>query len=235
VVSAWAGEEEIVLGQAAVNEKRNGITAIPKLPGLPDIKGAMVAIDAMGCQREAAAENREREADYLLLVKDNQPAPHRDIREYFEERMHGRREQGEVRAVTDIGWTAGKKGWKGLKTIIRYRCWRTAEGETARSDRYYISNAGMEGERFYRYLRSRWPVENRLHWSLDVVFREDAAQAVKGHVPENLNILRKPALTLFRAAPDPRPPGGKRKMPGPQKRCTAAMNPDYILTVLFGK
>ncbi|MDR1374465.1 MAG: ISAs1 family transposase [Treponema sp.] len=207
-----------------------------------------------GSSGDGGKHRRENDSDYLLSVKDNQPMLHKDIQEYFEglesgeirdlpedvqmtgeERGHGRKEQREVRTVTDTGWMAGKDDWKDLKTIIRYRCWRTAGGETARTDRYYISNAEMDAELFYRYLRGRWSIENRLHWSLDEVFREDAARVSKDHAPENLNILRKITLTLLRTAPDPQTSGKKRKMSGPQKRFTAAMNPNYMLTILFEK
>jgi predicted transposase YbfD/YdcC len=204
VVSAWVGEEEIMLGQLAVDEKSNEITAIPKLLDLLDIKGATVTIDAMGCQTAIAKKIREKKGNYILAVKDNQKTLHHDIRDYFEgleqgdirdlpediwitdeERKHGRVEQREVRSVTDIDWLLGKAAWKDLKTIIQYRSIRNG----VRTDRYYISNADMSAMDFYRHIRGHWSIENRLHWSLDVVFGEDASQASKGHAPENLNIL----------------------------------------------
>jgi predicted transposase YbfD/YdcC len=138
-----AGEEEIVLGQLAVDEKSNEITAIPKLLDLFDIKGATVTIDASnlwfaGCQTEKEKKIREKKGNYILAVKDNHPTLHRDIREYFEgleqgdirdlpedvwitdeERKHGRVEQREVRSVTDIKWLCGKSNWKDLRTIIQ--------------------------------------------------------------------------------------------------------------------
>jgi predicted transposase YbfD/YdcC len=128
----------------------------------------------------------------------------------------------------------GKHDGQDVKTIIRYRCWRAVNGERTVSDRYYISNTDRDAQEFYRYLRGHWSIENRLHWCLDVVFREDASRVTKDHGPENLNILRKMALRLLRAAPDPRPSGKKRKMTGPKRRFTAAMNPGYMFTVLFG-
>jgi predicted transposase YbfD/YdcC len=249
VVSAWVGEEEIMLGQLAVDEKSNEITAIPKLLDLFDIKGATITIDAMGCQTEIAKKIREKKGNYILAVKDNQKTLHHDIRDYFEgleqgdirdlpediwitdeERKHGRVEQREVRSVTDIGWLAGKAVWKDLKTIIQYRSIRNG----ARTDRYYISNADMSALDFYRHLRGHWSIENRLHWSLDVVFGEDSSQASKGHAPENLNILRKMALSLLRASENPLP-RGKKKMSGPKKRFVASMNPNYMFDVFFGK
>jgi predicted transposase YbfD/YdcC len=249
VVSAWAGDDEIVLGQLAVDEKSNEITAIPKLLALFDVRDAAVTIDAMGCQKEIARTIREKKGNYILAVKDNQKTLHEDIRDYFagleqgeirdlpegvwltdEERKHGRVEQREVRTATDIDWLEGKKDWKDLTTIIQYRSWR----DGVMTDRYYISNADMEASEFYRCIRGHWSVENQLHWSLDVVFREDASRISKGHAPENLNILRKMALSLLRAAGNPWVKG-KRKMSGPKKRFVASMNPDYMFNVLFGK
>jgi predicted transposase YbfD/YdcC len=249
VVSAWVGGKEIVLGQLAVDEKSNEITAIPKLLALFDLEGAAVTIDAMGCQAGIAKKIRKQRGDYILAVKDNQKTLHQDIRDYFEgleqgdirempddvwetgeERKHGRVEHREVRTVTDIEWLAGKEHWQDLKTIIQYRCVRNG----VQTDRYYISSADMSAQAFYRHLRGHWSIENRLHWSLDVIFREDAAQSSKGHAPENLNILRKVALSLLRAAPNPWDKG-KKKMSGPKKRYVASMNPNYMFTVLFGK
>ena len=250
IVSAWAGDEQIVLGQLAVDEKSNEITAIPKLLELFNIKGATVTIDAMGCQRDIAKTIREKKGNYILAVKDNQKILHQNIRDYFEgledgdirelpedvwkteeNRSHGRVEQREVRSVTDIEWLEGKAHWKDLTTIIQYRCWRNGK----MTDRYYISNADMSAQEFYQCIRGHWSIENKLHWSLDMIFHEDAAQASKGHAPENLNILRKLALSLLRAAKDPRFMGKNKKMSGPKKRFVASMNPDYMFTVLFGK
>jgi predicted transposase YbfD/YdcC len=249
VVSAWAGEEEIILGQLAVDEKSNEITAIPKLLDLLDIKGATVTIDAMGCQTEIAKKIREKKGNYILAVKDNHPMLHQDIREYFEgleqgdirdlpddvwitdeERKHGRVELREVRSVTDIKWLEGKPNWKDLTTIIQYRSHRNG----VMTDRYYISNADMSANEFYLHIRGHWSIENKLHWSLDMVFREDAAQSSKGNAPENLNILRKTALSLLRAAENPKYKG-KKKMTGPKRRFLASMSPNFMFEVLFGK
>ncbi|MDR0718528.1 MAG: ISAs1 family transposase [Treponema sp.] len=152
-----------------------------------------------------------------------------------EETGHGRRERREVRTVTDIGWMEGKGDRQDLKSIIRYRCWRDEHGKQTVRDRYYISNAEMEAQEFYRHVRGHWPIENRLHWCLGVVFSEDAARVTKDHAPENLNILRKMALTLLRAASDPQPSGNRRKMTGPKRRFTAAMNPGSMATALLGE
>jgi predicted transposase YbfD/YdcC len=248
-VSAWAGSEEIVLGQSAVDEKSNEITAIPKLLDLIDVKGAAVAIDAMGCQKDIAQKIREKQGNYILAVKDNHKTLHQDIRGYFEglehgdirglpeeiwvtdeERTHGREEKREVRTATGIDWLAGKADRQDLQTIIQYRCFRNG----VMTDRYYISSAAMSAEEFYRCIRGHWSIENQLHWRLDVVFREDASLVSKDHAPENLNVLRKIALPLLRAAENPIEKG-KKKMSGPKKRFAASLNPNYIFKVLFGK
>jgi len=203
----------------------------------------------MGCQTEIAKKIREKKGNYILAVKDNQKTLHQDIREYFEgleqgmirelpedvwkteeERKHGRVEQREVRTVTDIEWLEGKGAWKDLKTIIQYRSWRNG----IMTDRYYISNADMSALEFYQCIRGHWSIENRLHWSLDMVFGEDACRVSKGHAPENLNILRKVALSLLRAAKNPEYQS-KKRMSGPKKMFAASLNPDYMFTVFFGK
>ena len=197
---------------------------------------------------------QEKDANYLLAVKDNQELLQNDIKEYFEgqengdirdisedmwtseqERGHGRIEKREVRTVTDIGWLPGKERWKDLKTILQYQCYKTIGEETTQTDRYYISNMDMDADKFYQSLRWHWSIENKLHYSLDVIFGEDAAQVRKNHAPENLNIMRKIALSLLRSASSPRPVKGKQKISGPKRRFTASMNPNYMFTVLFGK
>ncbi|MDR0377492.1 MAG: ISAs1 family transposase [Spirochaetaceae bacterium] len=252
VVSAWAGEEEIVLGQLAVDEKSNEIRAIPRLLELLDVRGSVITIDAMGCQTEIAGKVREKQADYLLAVKDNQPGLHGEIREYFEgleggeirdlpddlwvtgsEKGHGRIERREIRVVSELGWLSDRGRWKDLKTIIQYRGYRTVRGETVKRDRYYISSAEMNADEMCRRLRGHWSIENKLHWSLDVVFGEDRARVSRGHGPENLNILRKTALSLLRAAPLPEK--HITRMSGPKRRFAASLCADYMFTVPFGK
>ncbi|MDR1617730.1 MAG: ISAs1 family transposase [Treponema sp.] len=229
VVSAWVGEEEIVLGQLAVEEKSNEIRAIPKLLDLFEVKGSTITIDAMGCQREIAEKIGKEQGDYVLAVKENQPVLYQEVKEYFEglesgeigelpedlwiteeERGHGRREKREVRTVTDIGWFEGKKDGKDLQTIIQNRSFRTVQGETSQGDRYYISNADKSAEWFYGIIRGHWSIENKLHWSLDVIFGEDAARASKEHAPENLNIFEENGAFPVTGGPNS-PAGGKEK------------------------
>jgi predicted transposase YbfD/YdcC len=181
MVSAWAGEREIVLGQLAVAEKTNEITAIPKLLDLLDIHGATVSIDAMGCQKEIAAGIRKKGADYVLAVKENQPTLYHDIKDYFdgmeggqirelpddiwetgEERGHGRVEKREIRTVTGLSWLEGKADWKDMATIIQCRSYRTIKGETTQTDRYYISSSSHDARELYECIRGHWSIVNKL-------------------------------------------------------------------------
>jgi predicted transposase YbfD/YdcC len=131
-----------------------------------------------------------------------------------EERGHGRIETREVRTVTDLSWLEGKADWKDVAALVQCRSFRTVGGQTTQTDRYYISSATLDARQMYERIRGHWSIENRLHWSLDVLFGEDASGVTKEHGPENLNTLRKLALTLLRAAPSPR--SGKKKITGPK-------------------
>jgi predicted transposase YbfD/YdcC len=156
------------------------------------------------------------------------------IRELPEDVWETGEERREVRMVTDISWLEGKGNWKDLKTIIQYRCYReeTGSGTGKWTERYYSSSGDTSAGELYRNIRGHWSIKNRLHWSLDMVFREEAARVRCGYGPDNLIILRKIALSLLRAVPNPRVKG-KKSMSGPKKRFTAAMNPDYMFTVVI--
>jgi predicted transposase YbfD/YdcC len=247
VVTAWAHENELVLGQLATEEKSNEITAIPALLKMLDIEGDILTIDAMGCQTNIAAAIREKEADYVLAVKDNQPTLHEDIAEYFRwmerenprdavceiwrsplEKGHGRIEKREVRVVSEVDWLEGKEAWPGLQTLLQYRCFRTENEQTSVTDRYYISSFETSAEQFAYLLRNHWSIENRLHWVLDVVFHEDDAKARKDNSPMNLNILRKIAMSALKNTPTDRKSSIRRKMR------KASLNPRFLHLVLFG-
>jgi predicted transposase YbfD/YdcC len=249
VVSAWVGERNLVLGQVTTDEKSNEITAIPRLLDLIDIQGDVVTIDAMGCQTAIAAKIRARHADYILAVKENQPTLFQDLRDYFEyldepscrdqaadqwagalEKDHGRIERRSVTTVASLDWLASASNWQDLATLIRYRCERTVEGVTTITDHYHISNMTATAEAFAALIRGHWSIENQLHWSLDVLFREDASQASKDRAPENLNILRKIALARLRATDVP-----DRRLSVKRKIFKASVNPDFLYSVLFGK
>jgi len=247
VVSAWVGEQDLVIGQLATDEKSNEITAIPQVLDMIDITGDVVTIDAMGCQTAIAGKIREKKADYILAVKENQQTLYKDIRDYFAyleskegrgeafdcwkgglEKDHGRIERRSVMTVTRLDWLEGAKAWKDLSTIIRYQCSRTVGKQTTLTDRYYISSMNASANTFARLVRGHWSIENRLHWSLDVLLREDASQVRKDNAPLNLNILRKIALSKLRAAQVP-----QKRFSTKRKIFKAAVNPDFHLSVLF--
>jgi predicted transposase YbfD/YdcC len=231
----------------ATDEKSNEITAIPQVLDMIDIKGDVVTIDAMGCQSAIAGKIREKKADCILAVKENQPALCADIRECFEylestegrkgscdcweselEKDHGRIERRNIAVVTELDWLEGSKAWKDLAAIIRYRCSRAVGEQTTVTDRYYISSMAAEAKTFARLIRGHWSIENRLHWSLDVLFREDASQVKKGNAPLNLNILRKIALSRLRAIPV-----FQKRFSMKRKVFKARVNPNFHLSVLF--
>jgi len=216
VVSAWVAENQITLGELAVDEKSNEITAIPELLELIDIEGDIVTIDAMGCQTDIAAKIRDKGADYVLALKDNNAELHEDVRDYFDwiekespkdeayekwksrpEKCHGRIETREV-IVAYADWLERKSEWADIKTVIRYRCIRVIDGVQSVSVRHYISSFDTIPEDFINIIRGHWSIENHLHWVLDVIFREDSARARTDNSPLNLNILRKIALATLK-------------------------------------
>jgi predicted transposase YbfD/YdcC len=223
VLSAWVNENSITLGELAVDEKSNEITAIPELLDLIDIEGDIVTIDAIGCQTDIAAKIRERKADYVLALKDNQQDLHDDVRDYFDwiekekpkdelydmwkskpEKCHGRIETREI-LTTSANWLENKDQWEDIETIVQYRCTREINGIKTVSVRHYISSFDTNAENFADIIRGHWSVENQLHWMLDVVFREDNARARKDNSPLNLNVLRKISLSLLKLSmPDSR-------------------------------
>lgn len=207
------------MGEIATDEKSNEITAIPELLDLIDIAGDIVTIDAMGCQTDIAAKIRDKEADYVLALKDNHATLHEDVKEYFAwierehpkgevgdcwksnaEKSHGRIEMREI-LTASAQWLENREQWRDIRTLIQYRCTREIDGVKSVSVRYYISSFETSAEQFGEIIRGHWSVENHLHWMLDVVFREDNARARKDNSPLNLNILRKIALAVLKKVP----------------------------------
>jgi predicted transposase YbfD/YdcC len=250
VVSAWDGEEDLVLGEAACSEKSNEITAIPELLDTLEIEGDVVTIDAMGLQEKIAKKIREKEAHYLIAVKDNQPILHEEIGDFFEglesgdirdlpedvwqsdwEKKHGRLEKREVRVVTDIDWLTNKEKWKDLKTIIQYRTYRQEKGkEMVKNDQYYISSADYFADEFGKYIRGHWSIENRPRWCLDVIFGEDKCRARTENAALVLNVLRKMALKHLRSLKIE-----KKRLSTKHRMLRAALNDDFLYKALFGE
>lgn len=215
IVSAWSREDGYCLGQKAVEEKSNEITAIPKVLESIEIEGQIVTIDAMGTQTAIVETIRKRRADYVLAVKGNQGNLETDIRQYFEdqriceelkkgpgykkttEKAHGQIEIREHYQTEEIEWMHQKKQWKGLKSIgMEKKTIRKGEREK-KEYRYYISSLGEDIELFSRAVRGHWEVES-MHWHLDVTFKEDANSTLDKIASQNQNIIRKWCLSMLK-------------------------------------
>ena len=233
LVSAWATNERLVLGQEAVEEKSNEITAIPMLLERLAIKGALVTIDAIACNPKIAQDIIDAGADYLLAVKDNQPTLHGEIKSYFDtappqevaslthvDKAHGRLETRRHVVSTKIDWMSGSRHFPGeprfanLKTIGMVEAAVEKAGRTSIERRYYISSAALNSERFAGAVRGHWGIENQLHWVLDVQFNEDQSRLRAGHGAKNMAIVRHFAINLVRRANDRRSIKTRRKLAG---------------------
>jgi predicted transposase YbfD/YdcC len=246
LVSAWATANSLSLGQVAVAEESNEITAIPRLLELLDVNGALVSIDAMGCQKEIAAKIVERGGDYVLTVKDNQPSLLSAIRDCFQqaietdfaglkhdefetnERGHGREEHRSYQIITDPPLPM-KAEWCNLNVIgvCYHEC--TQNGKTTEQLRYFIGSRKAKAKVYGTALRHHWGIENTLHWQLDVCFDEDKNRVSRRHGAENLALVRRLALSLLKQHPS--------EQSIACKRLRAALDPDFLLEVaaLAGK
>jgi len=216
LVSAWSAERRLILGQEAVNEKSNEITAIPRLLELIDIAGAVVTIDAMGCQTDIAERIREGGGDYVLALKGNQETIHQRVHDYFEnmerhmeggvkfshhetsEHAHGRDEK-RMYFTCPVDESIDPEGrWRDLRSIGMVISERTVAGKTTVEHRYYLASIRSGAKRFGRAVRAHWAIENSLHWCLDVSFREDESRVHKDHGQEILGALRRVALSRLK-------------------------------------
>jgi predicted transposase YbfD/YdcC len=245
LVSAWACETRLVLGQVAVEAKSNEITAIPLLLELLDLEGCVVTIDAMGCQKDIAAAIRGRAADYVLAAKDNQPALHRAVHEAFLAhaeagftdpalrrmktvgRGHGRHETREYFIAAAPPALARGGDWKDLQSIGLVVRTRVAGDRVSEEVVYYISSLPPKVKAFARAVRGHWGIENRLHWSLDVIFTEDRSRVRKDYGPANLGMLRRLALSILQ-----QDTSCKDTLRG--KRLSAGWDEDRLLMFLTG-
>jgi predicted transposase YbfD/YdcC len=244
VVSAWAVENRLTLGQVATDAKSNEITAIPELLALLDLKGAVVTIDAMGCQKEIAADIIAGEGEYLLAVKENQPHLYEDIGRAFDEALeHGEpgvdftecqteEDRGgrlETRTCCVITRPRGIRDaglWAGLTAIVMVISRRETNGKASDEIRYFIGSAAGTAEDYLRWARGHWGIENALHWVLDVCFREDDQRHWAGNSAQNLGWLRKIALCLLKAEKTSK---GRSIA---TRRLLAGWKNDYLLSVL---
>jgi predicted transposase YbfD/YdcC len=244
MVSAWATENGVVLGQRKVDIKSNELTAIPELLDLLALKGGIVTIDAMGCQRASAEKILDQGADYVLALKGNQPTLEAAVERFFvsgpEAEAHRatsayteQTEQGHGRVETRCAWISEEladltaAAWPGLRSLGMVEATRTLGGETSVEQRFSLTSLPPEAPQFAQAVRKHWGIENKLHWTLDVTFREDQSRLRTGHGAENFAVLRHLALNLLRQEPSP------KSMP--RKRLACALNPDYLLKVSLGE
>ena len=242
MVSAWANGNGMSLGQVATAEKSNEITAIPKLLEMLCIKGCIVTIDAMGCQKTIAKNIIEKEADYVLAVKDNQKFLHKAIIQHFSvskphettssinfheeiDHGHGRTEIRRYWLSDDLTSLPKVDEWMGLRSIGLAEREYYEKGERRIEQRHYIVSFKNDVKAFGNAVRKHWGVENNLHWVLDVVFREDDSRIRRGHAPVNFNTLRQISLNLLKK--------DKSKISIKQKRFESALNDDFRAKVVF--
>jgi predicted transposase YbfD/YdcC len=241
LVSAWATANRLTLGQVSVPEGSNEIAVIPELLRVLDLKGAIVTLDAAGCQVENAAIIRGQGGHYLLAVKGNQPTLHEAVQRVFEAAIeadfegvehdtheeagdgHGRREERYATVIYDPQGLP--EAWEGAKAVIHVGRERELGGRNASTSHYYVTSHAGTAEQLAKLIRGHWGIES-MHWILDVVFGEDDSRVRQGHAGANLGMVRKVALALLKRAP------GKRTTP--TKRLKAGWDEDYLLQILHG-
>ena len=238
MVSAWANMNQLSLGQVKVDEKSNEITAIPRLLEALALKGCIVTIDAMGCQREIAGKIISAEADYILAIKGNQGSLEEDIErtvrftkadsEWNEEDFgHGRIESRHCFLYKDLSFIEHAQLWKSLSAVVRIDSTRhiKSTGKEEKETRYYITSSQSSAEVIGRAIRSHWGIENQLHWQLDVSFGEDQSRKREGYAAQNFSLLNRIALNLIKHEQS-------TKRSFRRKRLDAGWDNDYLLKIL---
>lgn len=244
MVSAWATNNKLVLGQVKVDKKSNEITAIPELLKVLDIAGCIVTIDAIGCQKEIVNLISKKEGDYIIALKKNQKSLYENVESLFKEAIskrnkceqtshystrelgHGREEIRNYLMLSDISNRIDPDNkWNKLNSIGMVESVRTEDGKTTVETRYYISSLNSDAKKFGDSVRSHWGIENSLHWILDVALNEDDCRIRKDNAPQNFAVLRHIAVNLL----------GKeksKKLGIKNKQFLAAMDDNYLAKVL---
>lgn len=234
MISAFATEARIVLGQEKVSEKSNEITAIPKMLDWLDVKGHILTIDAMGCQYEIANKIVGKEGDYIFSLKGNQSNLCDDVKYYFEGREivnssvhvdydkgHGRLETRECLVINDVQWLIGlNPKWSTIKSIISIKSTRELKGVATQETRYYISSLDVAADIILKSIRSHWAIENSLHWILDMSFNEDYSRIRKENAPHIMAIIRHIALNLLQSAKNNTKSIQRQSIKGLRKLCS---------------
>ncbi len=244
MVSAWTSKNKVVIGQIKTDEKSNEITAIPKLLKALEIKGCIVTIDAMGCQKKIVEQIIDQKGDYVIGLKGNQGKLLEEVTkildednenefetstfDYFktEEVNHGRTEVRRYYTTDAIDNLSNKKEWKGLNIVGVVESERQIKEEKSIDYRYYIGSIENDAKRFAEAVRGHWGVENSVHWILDIAFREDESRIRQGNAPENLAVIRHIALNLLKQEKS-------AKMGVKNKRLKSGWDEEYLAKVLF--
>jgi len=242
MVSAFAARQRLVLGQVKVAEKSNEITAIPKLLDLLAIEGAIVTIDAMGCQREIAQKIVDKKADYVLALKGNQGTLRDDVELFVTEQKaagfkdcrisrtetvdgdHGRIETRTTTVIHDIDWLKKRHHWPGLNAVVMVESLREIGDKQERETRFYITSLLLVAAILAPIVRGHWAIENSLHWIMDMVFRDDESRLRTDHAPANFCTFKHMANNLIRLAP------GKASLR--QKRMAAGWDDDFLASLI---
>jgi predicted transposase YbfD/YdcC len=254
IVSAWAESNSLVLGQLKVADKSNEITALPELLRVLELSGCIVTMEAMGCQKKIAREIVEADADYVLALKGNQETVHEEVKAFLDETLmekqgprlpgaklskaaatlaawetvekdHGRLETRRYYQSIELDWFADLGKWEGLQSVGMVEATREIRGRKTTERRYYLSSLPLGVETLARAVRGHWGVENKLHWVMDVHFREDQSRARAGYAAENLATLRRLAFNLLK-----REKTKKRGIRG--KQLNASWDHAYLLRLL---
>jgi len=243
LVSAWCADFHLTLGQVKTADKSNEITAMEELITLLSVKGTIITIDAMGCQKKIAALIAEKKGDYVLALKKNHKDLYEDISLFFNtleqgnfkdknchtystvEKDHGRIEKRLYAVSNAIDWLPGKEEWKKLQSVAMVVSQRTINGKKSTERRYYISTLSQNPQQIARAIRSHWSIENNLHWQLDVTFKEDLSRSRTKNNAENFAALRRMAVTLLKQETS-------KKISMKCKRLLAGWDNNYLLKII---
>lgn len=236
LVNAWANENKLVLGQFKTSGKGHEIAGIKGLLEVLDLKGSIVSIDAIGCQKDIAEKITEKDADYILAVKDNQQKLRNDLTSSFAvmkpasvnettEKNNGRVEKRRCSVITNLKMIEKKQDWKKLQSIVQIETTRIVGDAKQEQVRYYISSLIGQADTFNKYIRSHWGIENSLHWMLDVIFNEDKSRKRKGYSAQNFSMVKKMALNLLNQEK-------KSSLSTTHKRLRANYDIEYLKTLI---
>ena len=242
MVSAFAARQRLVLGQVKVAEKSNEIIAIPKLLDMLAIEGAIVTIDAIGCQRDIAQKVIDKKADYVLALKGNQGSLRQDVELFAREQKarsftetkisqdttidgdHGRVETRTTTVIHDVAWLQERHRWPGLRSVVVVESTREISGKVEQETRYYITSLVLLAHLLGPVVRSHWAIENSLHWVMDMVFRDDECRVRTDHAPANFTTIKHMALNLLKR------PAGKQSIRG--RRKAAGWDDDFLASLV---